>query len=102
VISLIEEKRKMLEELCRTYHVERLDIFGSAATGKFRPDASDIDFIVSFNRSSDMNLADQYFGLWEDLRDMFGRDVDLVIERAMKNPYFIKAVNDTRRIVYAA
>ena len=102
MISLIEEKRKMLEESCRKYHVERLDVFGSAATGEFRPDTSDLDFIVSFNRSSDMNLADQYFGLLEDLRDVFGRDIDLVIERAMKNPYFIKAVNNSRRIVYAA
>lgn len=102
MISLIEEKRGMLEEVCRRYHVERLEVFGSAAVGEFRPDASDLDFLVAFRRSSDMNLADQYFGLWEDLRNLFGRDVDLIIERSMKNPYFIKAVNNTRRIVYAA
>lgn len=102
MIPLIEEKRRMLEEVCRRYHVERLEIFGSAAGGEFRPDASDLDFLVAFSRSSDMNLADQYFGLWEDLRGLFGRDVDLIIERAMKNPYFIKAVNNSRKIVYAA
>jgi len=102
VISLIEEKRGMLEAACLRYHVERLEIFGSAADGAFRPDSSDLDFVVAFLCSSDMNLADQYFGLWEELREMFGRDVDLVIERSMKNPYFIKAVNATRRIVYAA
>lgn len=102
VISLIEEKRGILEEMCRRYHVERLEIFGSAAGGEFRPESSDLDFLVAFHPSSDMNIADQYFGLWEDLRKLFNRDVDLVIERAMKNPYFIKAVNNTRKIVYAA
>lgn len=102
MISLIEEKRGILEEVCQRYHVERLEIFGSAATGEFQPDASDLDFVVAFLFSSDMTLLDQYFGLWEALRDMFGHDVDLVIERSMKNPYFIKAVNNTRRMVYAA
>lgn len=102
MIPLIEEKRATLEELCRRYHVERLDIFGSAASGEFQPDTSDLDFLVVFHPSSDMNLSDQYFGLWDDLRNLFNRDVDLVIERSMKNPYFIKTVNGTRRIIYAA
>lgn len=102
MISLIEEKREALQELCPRYHVARLEIFGSAAVNSSVPEESDLDFLVAFNRSKEMNLADQFFGLWEDLQDLFDRDVDLIVERSMKNPYFIKAVNDTRKLVYAA
>lgn len=99
---MIEEKREALRELCARYGVARLEIFGSAAVNAAVPDESDLDFLVAFNRTGEMNLADQFFGLLEDLKSLFGREVDLVVERSMKNPYFIKAVNDTRKVVYAA
>ncbi len=102
MIELIEERIEELEALCRRHHVRRLEVFGSAAEGTFRPDASDLDFLVEFTPLPPDQHYDAFFGLWEDLRSLFGRKVDLVEADAMRNPYFIRAVNDSRRAVYAA
>lgn len=101
MIGLIEHNRTSLEKLCARYRVERLELFGSAATDEFDPGTSDLDFLVEFQRSDDMSLADQYFGLLADLEELFGHEVDLVMSRALRNRYFIEAVNRTRRLVYA-
>lgn len=102
MIPLLEQNRQALADLCRKHHVERLEIFGSAATGRFQSDTSDLDFLVSFNHAPDLNAADQYFGLLFDLETLFNRRIDLVCATAMRNPYFIRAVNDTRKVLYAA
>lgn len=99
---LIEAKRAELAQLCVRYHVKRLDLFGSAATGEFKPETSDLDFLVEFQPSPEMNTADQYFGLLAELEALFQRKVDLVMARAMRNPYFIVEVNKTRSMLYAA
>ena len=49
-----------------------------------------------------MTIADQYFGLLSALQELFERNVDLVCASALRNPYFIKAVNATRKALYAA
>lgn len=102
MIRLIEEKRNDIEVLCRKYHVAKLEVFGSAADGDFDARRSDVDFLVEFQRVNAMNIADQYFGLLEDLQILFDRRVDLVCASAMRNRYFIKAVNASRKQLYAA
>ena len=92
---------ELLADLCRRYAVRRLELFGSAASGAFDPQRSDFDFIVEFD-GSPRSLFDDYFGLKEGLESVYGRPVDLVMAGAMRNPYFIKSVNETRRLVYAA
>ena len=102
MIHLIEEKREALEELCRRYRVRRLEIFGSAATGAFDDQRSDLDFLVEFHRDSPMGPFSQYFGFLEELEELFATEVDLVEADAMRNPHFIRAVNATRTLLYAA
>jgi predicted nucleotidyltransferase len=46
--------------------------------------------------------ADQYFGLTEDLENLFGRPVDLVEAEPIRNPYFRKSLEDTKVEIYAA
>lgn len=99
---LIESHRSELEQLCQRYHVKRLELFGSAATGDFKPETSDLDFLVEFHSTKEMHAADQYFGLLEALRLLFQRKVDLVMARAMHNPYLIREVNKSRTMLYAA
>ena len=103
MITTLEEKRDELSELCRKYHVRRFDVFGSAATEVgFDPERSDLDFLVEFQKSDEMNPADQYFGLWDELKKLFAREVDLVTVKALRNPYFIRSVSATRKVLYAA
>ncbi len=103
MISLLKIKSAELADLCRTHRVARLEVFGSAAGDSFDPRHSDIDFLVEFERDVDMGpwLA-RYFDLREDLSRLVGRPVDLVMISAMKNPYFVREVNRTRELLYAA
>jgi predicted nucleotidyltransferase len=98
----ITKRLDALNELCRRFHVRRLDVFGSVATGDDRPGESDIDFLVEFERLEPGTLADTYFGLLEALQDLFGRPVDLVDSTAIRNPYFRESVDESKRLVYAA
>jgi predicted nucleotidyltransferase len=98
----ISKHRAELEELCRRFGVRRLELFGSAAVGKYRAGESDLDFLVEFEDSSPGTYADNYFGLLEAIERLFGARVDLVIASAIKNPYFRKSVDDTKALLYAA
>lgn len=99
---LIEEKRQELERACRRHHVERIELFGSAAGSDFDAAKSDLDFLVTFQELGLDQYADAYFGLMEDLEALFQRPVDLVVASAIQNPYFRQAVDSTRTLVYAA
>lgn len=100
LIDVIEAKRPELTELCRRYGVERLYLFGSAATGRFKA-SSDLDFVVEMaDRQPTGSYADRYFGLAEELERLFGRDVDLITEESVRNPYFRREVDATRHLVY--
>jgi predicted nucleotidyltransferase len=69
--------------LCGRYGVERLDLLGSATGEGFDPEASDLDFVVSFERCDPPNLFERYFGLQEDPEVLFGRKVDLIMGAAL-------------------
>ena len=102
MIELVDEKRAELAELCRRYGVDRLYLFGSAATERFVPTSSDLDFVVELSdRQPAGSYADRYFGLLEALEELFGRPVDLVVDSAIRNPYFRGAVEKTRALLYA-
>ncbi len=102
MIAIIEQRRREIEALCRRFRVRRLDVFGSAATGIFREDASDLDFLVEFEDPAGPGYADRYFGLLEALESLFGRPVDLVVDAAIANPYLRASVERTRALLYAA
>jgi predicted nucleotidyltransferase len=94
--------RPEIERLCRQYRVRRLELFGSAAAGEFRPGKSDLDFLVEFEPLSAGAYADTYFGLLEVLERLFGAPVDLVVASAIENPYFWRAVDQSKTLLYAA
>ena len=103
MIRLIEEHQSDLINLCIKYHVRSLALFGSAiADAVFDSETSDLDFLVEFNPLERGQYADTYFGLLEALEALFKRPVDLLMVRAIKNPYFIQAINQNRELLYAA
>lgn len=103
MLSLVEDKKEEIFAACQRYGVGRLDLFGSAAGKDFDPGRSDLDFVVSFERRDPQNLFDRYFGLKEDLENLFGRRVDLVMEGALhRDQRFAAGVDETRVALYAA
>lgn len=99
--KVIDQHRDEVTRICRRYGVRRLELFGSATSDAFDPQRSDIDFLVDLDPDGDQDLFHRYFGLNEALERVFGHKVDLVMVGAMKNPYFIQSVNQTRQLVYA-
>lgn len=103
MVELIKEHYEELECLCRQYQVKRLEVFGSALTGEgFDPKKSNLDFLVEFLPLQPGRHADAYFGLLENIEKLFDRHVDLVMPRAIKNPYFLESINKARKVLYAA
>lgn len=103
MVNLITKNLKAIKELCARYRVQQLELFGSAIDEEnFDPEESDLDFLVEFQPLKQGEYADTYFGLLEALENLFNRHVDLVMERAIKNPYFLEAINKNRKVLYAA
>jgi predicted nucleotidyltransferase len=88
-----------IESICKELRLQQLDLIGSATRDDFSDD-SDIDVLVTFE--GDENLFDRYFSLKEKLEEIFKRKVDVIEERAVKNPFFKKTVNRDRIKVYGA
>jgi len=98
----IAQHGQSIAELCRRYHVRRLELFGSAVGNNFDPQSSDVDFLVEFEPLAEGQYADAYFGLRESLQLLLSRPVDLVMTRAIHNRYFLEAIEPTRTLLYAA
>jgi predicted nucleotidyltransferase len=97
----LDLSRPELDALCRRFHVLRLDVFGSAATGHFDAARSDLDFLVSFAPLRPSQYADAYFGFREELGRLFGREIDLVTEHSLVNPYFRAQIESERQNLFA-
>lgn len=101
MLNIIENKLADLKKLCLKYKVKKLSVFGSVLTEDFK-DSSDIDFLVSFDeRTLDLlDYADNYFDFIDELEKLFGRKIDLVEEKSLRNPYLIKNIEKSKQKVY--
>lgn len=98
-MSFIDQYAGVIRKLCAQHKVRRLYAFGSVLTDQFKDD-SDIDLIVDFEPLNVSQYADNYFDFKFALEDTLHRPVDLLEEKAIKNPYFQKAVQDQRLLIY--
>ena len=80
--------------------MRRLELFGSATSDDFDSAESDLDFLVEFNSLATGQYFESYFGLLEDLEKLFDRPVDLVVDSAIKNPYFRKSIERNQALLY--
>jgi predicted nucleotidyltransferase len=99
--TIIENNKASIFKLCLENRVQKLYVFGSVLTENFSEN-SDIDFLVKFNENIPLlEYADNYFELLFAFEDLFNKKIDLISEKSLKNPYFIKEVNNTKQLVYA-
>ena len=92
--------REALTGLCRHWQIVELSVFGSVARGSSRAD-SDIDLLVTFRPDAPWSTLD-LVDLREELEKLFGRTVDLVEEKALRNPYRKQAILRDKSVLYAA
>lgn len=96
---LLADRMEPLKELCTRYGVDRLEVFGSAAKGRFNPFSSDLDFIVRMTGQRDPGHAGRFCSFADALEDLFGRPVDLLTDSMIRNPYFREDVEASRRLL---
>ncbi|MBI4645783.1 MAG: nucleotidyltransferase domain-containing protein [Bacteroidia bacterium] len=97
--AIIIKNLDNIKTLCRQYKVKFLYIFGSVCTDKF-DEHSDIDILISFNDIPINEYADNYFILHEKFENLFFRKIDLLTDKMISNPYFIKMLNKTKTLLY--
>ncbi|WP_047490087.1 nucleotidyltransferase family protein [Terriglobus sp. TAA 43] len=98
----IESRREQIVAICREHGVARLLVFGSVTRDDFNPETSDIDFLVQFLPGAERGWMSEFTDLKEALQKLFGRKVDVISERALKNPYMIESVDQDKELLYAA
>ena len=89
-----------IAEACRAHQVQQLDLLGSGLTSDYDLARSDVDLVVTFQIDDWRGQSDRYFGLLEALEDVFNRPVDLLEDRAVRNPYLRAEVERSRKPLF--
>lgn len=96
---MIDKNIDKVRALCLKHKVTKLFVFGSIITDSFKKD-SDIDFVVDFAGIDLYDYADNYFDFKFSLEDLLKREVDLLEEKAIRNPYLRKSIDSTKQLIY--
>ena len=98
-MTLIDRNIDTIRSLCKKHKVAKLFVFGSILTDHFRKN-SDIDFIVDFQNMELYDYADNYFEFKTSLEKIFKRNIDLLENQAINNPYLRQSIDSQKQIVY--
>ena len=89
-----------IARILKQNQVKRAYAFGSVCTDRFGPE-SDIDLLIAFNDGLDpVVYAENYFAIAEAMEALLERSVDLITESSVRNPFFIKVMNQTKTAIY--
>jgi len=92
--------REALADFCRKWKVKELSLFGSVLRDDFGP-SSDVDVLVEFAPGGGVTFENRVEMLAE-LSAIFGREVDLVEARLVRNPFRRHSILNSKEVVYGA
>ena len=98
-MSIINKNINKIKSLCDKHKVAKLFIFGSVLTSNFNK-SSDIDFLVDFSGVDIYNYADNYFDFKKSLENILRRQVDLLEDKAVKNPFLRQSIDSSKQLIY--
>jgi predicted nucleotidyltransferase len=96
----VHPKDDRIKTFCQRWGVQELSVFGSVLRDDFRPN-SDVDVLISFAPDRDWDYWD-WPEILDELRDIFGREVDLVVKEALRNPFRRHRILTEREVLHAA
>jgi len=99
MIPLVQDNLKSIQHILHKHNVKRAFVFGSVCTENFN-DNSDIDIIVAFQKRYFDNYVDNFLSLESELSKLLQREVDIVPEETIQNPFFIQAISRTKTPIY--
>lgn len=100
-MTLLSAHIDQIEKACAASNVKTLFAFGSVINDKFRAD-SDVDLIVDIAETDPLVYSDNYFSLKEQLEKIFNRHVDLLEQKAIRNPFLRKEIDQTKILIYGS
>ena len=98
-MKIIDKNIDRISALCNKHKVTRLFVFGSILTEKFKK-SSDIDFLVDFEGVDLYDYADNYFDFKKSLETLLKREVDLIEDKAVRNPYLRQNIDSSKQLIY--
>jgi predicted nucleotidyltransferase len=98
-MGLLETYNDQIQRLCKNHRVKTLYSFGSVNTQKFTAD-SDVDLMVDFAISDPIEYADNYFDLKFELERILNRSIDLLENKAIKNPFLRENIDKSKVLIY--
>jgi predicted nucleotidyltransferase len=99
MVKVLKGHIEQIKQLCNTYHVKSLFAFGSVVSDKLKT-KSDIDLIVDIDSEDPLDYSDNYFALKFQLENILKRPVDLLEDKAVKNPFLKKQIDNTKVLIY--
>lgn len=98
----IQKYISSIKELCKLHDVEKLYLFGSALSENFSKD-SDVDFLISLKKNlSPSEYTENYFSLHYKLRELMNKEIDLLVEKNLTNPFLMSSIDSTKELIYEA
>ena len=97
--DLIAKDPNGSRDLCRAHKVASLRAFGSSIRNDFRAD-SDVDLVVDFNTKDPLVFGDMLLVIWDRLEAFFGRKVDLLTMRSVRNPVLRREIEQHSVLVF--
>jgi predicted nucleotidyltransferase len=91
-----EAMTKQIAEYFKTQPVLKAWLFGSFARGEETAD-SDVDILVVLDHSQPVGL--KFFGMYEELKELLGRPVDLVVDRSLAS-FARESVERDKLLIY--
>ena len=91
-----QEMTQLIADYFKTQPVLKAWLFGSFARGEQRED-SDVDILVVLDYSQPVGL--RFFGMYEDLRNLIGRDVDLITDGGLM-PFARESADHDKKLIY--
>jgi predicted nucleotidyltransferase len=96
----LNEKLPEITKMFKEHHVKSAYAFGSVVTDKFNEE-SDVDFIINMDESLEPLVSGEaILDLYEKLADLLNRDIDIVSEKYVKNPYFKEELDEKKQLIY--
>lgn len=98
--KIITDNHIQLNALFQKNKVNKAFVFGSVLNSNFNEN-SDIDLIIDFNSNlPPLEKGELYWSLYEDLKKLFNKEIDIINESKIKNPYFLKEINSNKKLIY--
>ena len=95
-------KTKLVEflSLCKNHNVKNIYAFGSAVTGNFDDEKSDIDLLIEIDSEDPIIRGENLMSIWDKFEDFFQKKVDLLTNSSIKNPILRKSIDNTKILIY--